>query len=88
MPVQKVLVPDSLSYISMDRGSDHEPDPGRTDCRKYIGYVTFDLSDYLNEGFNAIGAEVSNGRYIMDDHHCIPLSGIHAAESQSLSRLQ
>lgn len=56
-------------HINGQKVSDHELDPGWTDYRKYIEYVTFDVTEYLHEGINAIGAEVANGWYIMDDHH-------------------
>ncbi|MBE6109854.1 MAG: alpha-L-rhamnosidase [Erysipelotrichaceae bacterium] len=49
--------------------SDHELDPGWTDYRKWIEYVTFDLSDVLHQGTNTVGAEVGNGWFIKDDDH-------------------
>ena len=56
-------------YINGKKVSDHELDPGWTDYRKYIEYVHFDVTEYLKAGTNAIGAEIANGWYIMDDHH-------------------
>ena len=46
---------------------DHELDPGWTDYRKAIQYVTFDLTDVLRVGKNALGAEIGNGWFLMDD---------------------
>lgn len=48
---------------------DHELDPGWTDYRKLIQYVTFDLTALLHEGANAIGAEVGNGWFIKNNEH-------------------
>lgn len=48
---------------------DHELDPGWTDYRKLIEYVTFDVTADLHEGKNAVGAEVGNGWYIKNDEH-------------------
>ena len=45
---------------------DHELDPGWTDYRKYIQYVTFDVLEYLHAGRNAAGIEVGSGWYIME----------------------
>lgn len=42
---------------------DHIRDPGLTGYKKRAFYVTFDVSDYLAKGANAIGAVLGNGRY-------------------------
>lgn len=57
-------------YINGSKIGDHELDPGWTDYRKLIEYVTFDVTSYLKEGENVIGAEVGNGWFHkMDEHY-------------------
>ena len=57
-------------YINGCKVDDHELDPGWTDYHKLIEYVTFDVTSYLKEGENVIGAEVGNGWfYKMDEHY-------------------
>ena len=57
-------------YINGRKVEDHELDPGWTDYNKLIEYVTFDVTTYLNEGRNVIGAEVGNGWFNkMDEHY-------------------
>lgn len=51
-------------YINETKVSDHELDPGWTNYRQYIEYVTFDITEHLHQGSNALGVEVSNGWYI------------------------
>ncbi|XME00948.1 family 78 glycoside hydrolase catalytic domain [Lachnospiraceae bacterium C1.1] len=48
---------------------DHELDPGWTDYRKVIEYVTFDVSRDLRTGENVIGAEVGNGWFLLNTEH-------------------
>lgn len=47
--------------VNGHKAGDHELDPGWTDYRKVIEYVTFDVTDLLHEGNNALGAEIGNG---------------------------
>lgn len=57
-------------YINGCKIEDHELDPGWTDYHKLIEYVTFNITSYLKEGENVIGAEVGNGWfYKMDEHY-------------------
>ncbi|MDE6204326.1 MAG: glycoside hydrolase family 78 protein [Lachnospiraceae bacterium] len=56
-------------YINGRKVSDHELDPGWTDYRKYIQYVTFDVTGCLHDGENMLGAEVGNGWFIKTDEH-------------------
>lgn len=56
-------------WVNGRKVGDHELDPGWTDYRKVIEYVTFDVTDYLHAGKNAIGAEVGNGWFIKNDEH-------------------
>ena len=53
--------------VNGSKVGDHELDPGWTDYRKAIQYVTFDLTDVLRVGKNALGAEIGNGWFLMDD---------------------
>lgn len=52
--------------VNGQKVGDHELDPGWTDYRKYVQYVSFDVLPYLMQGKNALGAEVGNGWYIME----------------------
>lgn len=52
--------------VNGHKAGDHELDPGWTDYRKYIQYLSFDLLPYLEEGENVIGAETGNGWYSME----------------------
>lgn len=54
-------------YINGKKVGDHELDPGWTDYNKLVQYVTFDVTEYLQPGRNAVGAEVGNGWYIKED---------------------
>lgn len=38
-------------------------DPGETDFKDRVMYVTYDVTDYLNDGGNAIGVQLGNGMY-------------------------
>ncbi len=55
-------------YINGKKISDHVLDPGWTDYRKVIQFVTFDITDDLKKGDNCIGAEIGNGWFIKDDY--------------------
>lgn len=56
-------------YMNGKKVEDHELDPAWTDYRKYIQYVTFDVTEYLMCGKNVLGAEVGNGWYIKTDEY-------------------
>jgi alpha-L-rhamnosidase len=47
--------------INGERVGDHELAPGWTDYRKRIQYQTYDVTDLLERGGNAIGAELADG---------------------------
>lgn len=53
-------------YLNGEKVGNHELDPGWTDYRKYVQYVVFDVLKYLRQGRNAVGAEVGNGWYILE----------------------
>ncbi len=46
------------------RVGDHVLDPGMTDCTKRVLSVTYDVKDLLQNGSNAVGVMLSNGRLI------------------------
>lgn len=56
-------------WLNGQKVGDHELDPGWTNYRKLIQYVTFDVTGYLRQGENALGAEVGNGWFIKTDKH-------------------
>ena len=58
-----------IFWINGQKVGDHELDPGWTDYRKLIEYVTFNVTDYLRPGRNALGAEVGNGWFLKNDEH-------------------
>ncbi|MGF0033866.1 family 78 glycoside hydrolase catalytic domain [Bariatricus sp. SGI.154] len=59
-----------IFYVNGKKVDDHELDPGWTNYRKIIQYVTFDVTEYLQMGDNVLGAEVGNGWFIkMDEHY-------------------
>lgn len=57
-------------FINGKKVDNHELDPGWTNYKKVIEYVTFDVVEYLHPGMNMLGAEVGNGWFIkMDEHY-------------------
>jgi len=57
-------------HINGQKTGDHELDPGWTNYNKRIQYVSFDVTEQLQQGENVIGAEVGNGWFIkMDEHY-------------------
>lgn len=55
-----------LFYMNGKKVGDHELDPGWTDYRKYVQYITFDVLPFIKSGINVMGAEVGNGWYLME----------------------
>lgn len=45
------------------RISDHYYDPGESDCRQTVYYVTYDVSAEINAGNNALGVMLGHGMY-------------------------
>ncbi len=59
-----------IFHMNGQKVGDHELDPAWTDYDKVVQYVTFDVTDLLQQGDNVVGAEVGNGWYLkMDDHY-------------------
>lgn len=54
-------------YVNGQKVGDHVLDPGWTDYNKLVQYVTFDITDLLRPGANALAAEVGNGWYCKTD---------------------
>ena len=50
-------------HINGEKVGDHGMDPGLTNYNKRLLYVTFDVTDQLTPGTNAIGAILGNGRF-------------------------
>ncbi|MEM1990882.1 MAG: family 78 glycoside hydrolase catalytic domain, partial [Candidatus Bathyarchaeia archaeon] len=51
---------------------DRQLDPGWTDYEKVVLYTIYDVTGYLNEGKNAIGVMLGNGRYNVKPHRRKP----------------
>ena len=58
-----------IFYINGRKIGDHELDPAWTNYRKYVPFVTFNVTEALTEGENVIAAAVGNGWFIKDDTH-------------------
>lgn len=57
-------------WMNHEKVEDHELDPGWTDYRKLIQYVTFDVTEQLHSGKNVLEVEVGNGWFHkMDEHY-------------------
>ncbi|MCD7818655.1 MAG: glycoside hydrolase family 78 protein [Lachnospiraceae bacterium] len=56
-------------HVNGRKVGDHELDPGWTEYKKLVQYVTFDVTDLLRQGENVLGAEVGNGWYIKENEH-------------------
>ncbi len=54
--------------INSRKVGDHVLDPGWTDYEKIILYATYDITDYLKGGENAVGIMLGNGRYNVKPH--------------------
>lgn len=50
-------------YLNGGKLGDHVLSPGLTDYDKRVLYVAYDVTDQLNQGENALGAILGNGRY-------------------------
>ncbi len=50
-------------YINGSKVGDHVLDPGLTDYSKRVLYATYDVTDCVRAGANAIGVILGNGRY-------------------------
>ena len=52
--------------INGKKVGDHQLDPGQTDYEKLVLYSTYNVTDLLTEGENAIGVMLGSGRYAQD----------------------
>ncbi|UCH64159.1 MAG: family 78 glycoside hydrolase catalytic domain [Fidelibacterota bacterium] len=48
-------------YINGEKIGDHVLDPGTTDYRKRVLYVTYDITDFIQVGDNAVGVMLGDG---------------------------
>ncbi|MBQ4377036.1 MAG: family 78 glycoside hydrolase catalytic domain [Bacteroidales bacterium] len=53
-----------LMYINGERIGNDELTPGPTDWRQRVFYNTYDLTNLINDGNNAIGVVLGSGRYV------------------------
>ena len=51
------------AFINGEKAGVDKMAPGWTDYKQYVHYQTYDITDMLNDGDNAIGAVVGNGWY-------------------------
>ena len=56
-------------HINGKKVGNHELDPGWTNYRKWIEFVSFDVTDYLQSGKNCVAAEIGNGWYVLNTDH-------------------
>ncbi len=56
-------------YLNEKKVSDHAMDPVLSDYRKAAHYVTFDVTTYLQQGNNAMGVVLGNGRFFAPRLH-------------------
>lgn len=52
-------------YLNGEKVGDHVMDPGMTDYRRRILYVTYDVTENLKNGLNVTGALLGNGAFNM-----------------------
>jgi alpha-L-rhamnosidase len=50
-------------YLNGEKVDDHVLDPATTDYAKRVLYATYDVTDLLGEGMNAVGVMLGNGWY-------------------------
>ena len=57
-------------YINGEKVGDHVLDPGWTNYKQTVLYVTYDVTKYFKKGENAIGVMLGRGNYglLADDH--------------------
>ncbi|QGQ94520.1 hypothetical protein EHS13_06275 [Paenibacillus psychroresistens] len=51
------------AHINGSKVSENYYEPGESDCRDTVYYVTYDVTDQLRDGKNAIGVLLGNGMY-------------------------
>ncbi|KAF5526523.1 hypothetical protein CGCA056_v002304 [Colletotrichum aenigma] len=69
-PTRAVAFASGLGHFNLscngNPASDHVLDPGWTNYHRTVQFVAYDLSSFLNEGENVLGAHVGNGFYAGD----------------------
>ena len=56
-------------YINGEKVGDHVLDPAHTEYHKHILYATYDVTDLLVQGENAMGVMLGNGWFSEPDHY-------------------
>lgn len=72
--------------LNGERVGDHEFAPGWTDYRARIDYQTYDVTDLLREGENALGAELASGWYT--GKVAMFGSGVYGSETSLIAQLR
>jgi len=62
-------------YLNGSKVGDHVLDPGQTDYEARVFYVTYDITEMLNEGSNAVGIMLGDGWYHQSRVWSHPLGG-------------
>ncbi|KAK2761418.1 alpha-l-rhamnosidase [Colletotrichum kahawae] len=69
-PTRAVAFASGLGHFNLscngNPASNHVLDPGWTNYHRTVQFVAYDLSDFLNEGENVLGAHLGNGFYAGD----------------------
>jgi alpha-L-rhamnosidase len=77
----------SQLYINGSRIGDHVLSPGLTDYGKRALYVTYDVTENLRAGINAVGVILGNGRYFAP-RHSAPTNTINYGYPKLLLQLE
>ncbi len=64
-------------YLNGKKIGDHFLDPGWTNYSKHAQYVTFDITDQLKKGANAIGIMLGNGFYYIPGQRYRKMTGAY-----------
>ncbi len=64
-------------YLNGKKIGDHLLDPGWTNYAKHAQYVTFDITQYLQQGKNAMGVMLGNGFYYIPGQRYRKMTGAY-----------
>jgi len=74
-------------YLNGARVGDHVLSPGLTDYDKHVLYVTFDVTNQLAAGRNALGLLLGNGRYHAPRGDAVPMRTRDFGDPKALLQL-